>query len=1800
MKQMYRWVVAALVVLLWLGNVAGALAEGRPFITKWQGRAGEALKIPILGKDYKLVIKNNKGEVVKSEAKFTIEDTDTPRVVFTPTTDGVYTVEAGPEGVSRMYMRELYEDGKYIYPTSNDKLLEVVQFGTVEWESMKSMFCKCEQMTFAGNLDIPNLSKVTDMSYMFYGCSSFNQPLEEWDVSQVTKMNSMFKGCSSFNQPLEKWTVGKVTDMNDMFRGCSAFNQPLEKWKVGKVTDMNYMFVGCSAFNQPLEGWDVSKVTNMNSMFSGCSSFNQPLEKWDVSQVTKMLYMFNGCSSFNQPLEKWDVSKVTNMWEMFNGCRSFNQPLEGWNVGQVTDMYWMFYGCSSFNQPLEGWNVSQVTSMKEMFSGCSSFDQPLGAWKLNCPIGGLSSTAMSPSNYSKTLAGWASQTDGASDLHFDGPYDNVGSLVYNDEGKAAREKLIARGWTFKGDRYQPHGISINKPWNRSYGWELELGKELEIPIYTWGSIGASETITLSCDKRKVISYQLSPDGKSIRVKGLSQEYCTLTATIAAKEGVHEELSSNCHISVYVPIESLKFEPSKVTLEVGQAIELKLLATPAHAKISGTGGSYDSEIIDRYIQDYHRDMIKGLKVGKTTLVVSTTSGGKTVEASCEIEVKEAPKMPITLAATGEGKIRIEGYTTEQLNAIPRWTTLKVLAEPEEGVALISLKAGDKNIFHTREFTVTEPTTVKAEFKHLTRPFITQWQGKAGKAIELPILGKDYKLVIKNNKGEVVKSEAKLTIANADTPYAFTPMADGLYTVEAGPMGVESMQMADSHGEAPREELQSVVQFGDIPWTSMLRMFRGCRNMTFAAGIDVPNLACVTDMSGIFAGCTVFNQPLEKWDVSQVTNMSRMFYGCTAFNQPLEGWNVSQVTDMSDMFHDCSAFNQPLEKWDVSQVTSMSRMFGGCTAFNQPLEGWKLSQVTDMREMFYGCTSFNQPLEKWNVSQVTSMSGMFDDCTAFNQPLEKWDVSQVTDMSGMFGGCTAFNQPLEGWNVGNVRYMAYMFAYCYVFNQPLEKWNVGNVTHTLGMFRNCSSFNQPLEKWDVSKVFDIKQMFYGCTAFNQPLEGWNVSQVTDMSGMFDGCTAFNQPLEGWNVSQVTNMSGMFRGCSTFNQPLEKWDVSKVTNMYGMFRGCTAFNQPLEGWNVSQVTNMYGMFYGCTAFNQPLEGWNVSKVTNMYGMFGYCRSFNQPLGGWKLNIPIIGLSSTAMSPTNYSKSLDGWASQTGGANNIRFGEYVRGLIYNDLGKAARDKLIARGWTFEGDIYQASGVAITPNPLYLVQGTEFVLNVEKWGVEESESISLSCDQNGLLSYTLAPDGKSIRVKGLSVGKCNLTATIAAKEGVHQVYVGSCQVQVYIPVEDITITGLETLKVGEKATFTATVSPANATEKGVEWYSSDTDIATVSETGEVTAKAVGQCRIGAGSKEEGNPFSVWESRWIRVIANPDLPKVAISLAKEGDGTISIEDHDAEALKAVPVGTQLTVLTEPAAGYVLTSLKAGTEDILKTKKFVVTAAVEVKAVFTKQPKMVAITLAKEGEGSLSIKDYDAEALKAVVVGTELTVETQPASGYVLTSLMAGETSIFATKRFTVTDAVEVKAVFVKQEDAPKVAITLVTLGEGSLSIKDHDAEALKAVPVGTQLTVVVQAAEGYTLQSLKAGSEDILLTKMFTVTEAMEVTAVFKKKEESNPNDQPQPPVTPQAVEDVALASIVVAPNPFTSQLRIANPASLEVRYELVNVTGVVVRSGVLKGTDGVIATEDLPQSVYIMRFYGVNSSKKSVVVVKY
>merc|ERR1712032_1504197 len=81
------------------------------------------------------------------------------------------------------------------------------------------------------------------MGNMFAYLTHFNQDLSKWDVSRVTNMWYMFYLASAFNQDLSKWDVSSVSDMKYMFNGAFAFNQDLSKWDVSAVSDMQFMFI---------------------------------------------------------------------------------------------------------------------------------------------------------------------------------------------------------------------------------------------------------------------------------------------------------------------------------------------------------------------------------------------------------------------------------------------------------------------------------------------------------------------------------------------------------------------------------------------------------------------------------------------------------------------------------------------------------------------------------------------------------------------------------------------------------------------------------------------------------------------------------------------------------------------------------------------------------------------------------------------------------------------------------------------------------------------------------------------------------------------------------------------------------------------------------------------------------------------------------------------------------------------------------------------------------------------------------------------------------------------------------------------------------------------------------------------------------------------------------------------------------------------------------------------------------------------------------------------------------------------
>ena len=289
----------------------------------------------------------------------------------------------------------------------------------------------------------------------------------------------------------------------------------------------------------------------------------------------------------------------------------------------------------------------------------------------------------------------------------------------------------------------------------------------------------------------------------------------------------------------------------------------------------------------------------------------------------------------------------------------------------------------------------------------------------------------------------------------------------------------------------------------------------------------------------------------------------------------------------------------------------------------------------------------------------------------------------------------------------------------------------------------------------------------------------------------------------------------------------------------------------------------------------------------------------------------------------------------------------------------------------------------------------------------------------------------------------------------------------------------------------------------------------------------------------------------------AVTLTKEGEGTLTATG--AADLNAVPEGTELTIEATPAAGYELKALTANGTDILATKKFVVTAATEVKATFTK--KTFAVTLTKEGEGTINATG--AADLNAVPEGTELTIEATPADGYELKALTANGTDILATKKIVVKGATEVKATFAKKT----FAVTLTKEGEGTLTATG--AEDLTAVLYGTELTIEATPAEGYELKALTANGTDILATKKFTVTADTEVKATFAKK---------------TAADVVESSSVRLYPNPASTYVNVKG-AKADALVRLYDANGTL-RYEARTDADGTLQIDlsAYPEGTYLLR----------------
>ena len=400
---------------------------------------------------------------------------------------------------------------------------------------------------------------------------------------------------------------------------------------------------------------------------------------------------------------------------------------------------------------------------------------------------------------------------------------------------------------------------------------------------------------------------------------------------------------------------------------------------------------------------------------------------------------------------------------------------------------------------------------------------------------------------------------------------------------------------------------------------------------------------------------------------------------------------------------------------------------------------------------------------------------------------------------------------------------------------------------------------------------------------------------------------------------------------------------------------------------------------------------------------------------------------------------------------------------------------------------------------------------VGESEQLKVTMihtsGQRPTLSWTSSNPEVAGVENGLVTGKRPGSAVISAQaQGVSV----SCAVTVRaIEVTGVSI-GKTTLSLveGNSYQLSASVTPANATDKTVQWTSDRPSIAAVDSYGNVTAIKAGEAHITAKAGTKSAMCQVLVNPKVIEVTGIVLDKMEISLTEGETYTLAATVSPSNATdKTVTWSSSSTSVTTVSSSGVVTAVKAGTATITaKAGSKTATCKVTVAA---KVIEVTGITLDKT---SLSMTEGETCTLAATVSpsnATDKTITWSSSNTSVATVSSSGVVTAVKAGTATITAKAGTKTATCKVTVAAKVIeVTGITLNKISLSMTEGDTYTLaatvspsnatdKTVIWSSSNTSVATVSSSGVVTAVKAGTATIT-TKAGMKTATCKVTVAAK------------------------------------------------------------------------------------------------------
>ncbi|MCH5235881.1 MAG: Ig-like domain-containing protein [Muribaculaceae bacterium] len=504
---------------------------------------------------------------------------------------------------------------------------------------------------------------------------------------------------------------------------------------------------------------------------------------------------------------------------------------------------------------------------------------------------------------------------------------------------------------------------------------------------------------------------------------------------------------------------------------------------------------------------------------------------------------------------------------------------------------------------------------------------------------------------------------------------------------------------------------------------------------------------------------------------------------------------------------------------------------------------------MGSAFKGCSSlesFNCPLALVKVDEEA-----FSNCIS----LTKFQINEgLTSLGkGLFSGCQ--NLESVAFNSNIVTIPSNIFVGCV---NLVSLNNTNKITRIeSNAFENCESlsfFNFP----SVTTISD--NAFKNCTSLTKITLGSYLTSIG--STAFQGCSK----LETLSVpsSVIDFGSSVFSGCSSLKELNFEDGDQPLTFGFGTYDGATSImKKEINGKTIQYKIQYYNGCFSGLPIERLYLGRNLSDASR-YSISGdggvdyyLITSYDGPFCSLsKLKELVISENVTTLGPKEeYISQIENYVTP-GSFKNCSSIQIVSVL----------NNIPPNGAEFSNSVYSNATLYVPTNTqsLYKVaEGWKEFINVKEGNYIplesisfESEEISIFTGENKELSLLITPENatysnitwKSSNEKIVSVSEDGLISAISPGSAIITATIenlsASCTVKVSDPIIDseqiiLNYKNIE-LILGESFQLEATVLPENTTDKTVIWQSSNNDVASVDESGFVTAISEGIVTITA------------------------------------------------------------------------------------------------------------------------------------------------------------------------------------------------------------------------------------------------------------------------------------------------------------------------------------------------------------------------